>query len=1123
VVHRLEAAVAARGRDDIASAVRLPLGDDTTIDLAGLAVEAADVTGLISPEEVARLRGVRYTLPDAARDPSGRWRAVLARWRDAGHDLPMEVTVADALPLAEDDERSVPATVALVAAGVVAGHSHALDRLRCVVLEDGTRVTPPRAELRVLVTDDGGLASALGIAERLHPTYCDGTAAATTVLDWLRDTDALADTAADLPVLERLAFAGTIGDALPRTLTDPQVRALRDALEPLGQGDWQRLGQDIGAAIRLDTVVYDARGRAKKATASPRDAYLHKSIDRDPDSFAVAASTAPGLSWIAPRYSAVLRSRLGRAGLGAQRFLRLLGAETAPRLRPHPRLNHRYTEQRDGLHIDLGGAPPERAAALRDLQARWSLDDMESSDLDLVLQHIAADRKPTRRRQRAAALLAVLARAWPTLGEHAEVPAAQDYQGWQVRGSVRAWWLWSASSIAWLDNAAAAPTPPGRLRRRTSATLAVHGNDKAAFLHPAFAAARSDVLAALGVAGEPQTRELLRRLEQLRDSAGTDDSTASDAAIAYQALAERYGDRRKRPGHVAVATLRQVFSAGTGLILTNLGWRPPAETLRGEPVFGDLRPFVPQTPGADPLWTALQVRPPDLKDCVDVMRDLRGRPSESTDTQTIALDVLRLMVRLLAASPPEDRLAASMRRVPLVTSQGWVSGRPVYCVEDPSLAAGIGDRLPVWQPGGELRQFRSLLQPFRITELTAADVPLIEATDSYFDEGATSLLRDAADLLREDLARNDPETEHAATSAWESLASLEVRVADTLRVSLEQVTGRPETVRVGARLDLSAGALYLTDAEHLGRPLSGGRAIAGLFPGDQRLLSQAWLVAVTAAREGREAVRLRLASERAAAAQEENQQMVDARLRQLQKAVGDRTGFHAAPPASTRTSPAPGRTPGETAAESGVAQKDHVAAAPRRVLVDPMALELVNPQGELVPATVKPPATSKERAGGSRHSEGGLPVPKAGGAVPQQRSATRDYSDLDKETLGLNLVRWVLASDDQQIVDLRAQRRVGADAVDELRRFYELKVYAGQEPDEIVLQESEIRRAMTTPDYFVVVVSGVEGAHATPCVRVIVNPLGQLRMSERSQIHFAGVRQSQSLVFNTRPRTSPDT
>ena len=49
------------------------------------------------------------------------------------------------------------------------------------------------------------------------------------------------------------------------------------------------------------------------------------------------------------------------------------------------------------------------------------------------------------------------------------------------------------------------------------------------------------------------------------------------------------------------------------------------------------------------------------------------------------------------------------------------------------------------------------------------------------------------------------------------------------------------------------------------------------------------------------------------------------------------------------------------------------------------------------------------------------------------------------------LLRRVLGSDLDQIVDLRTQRGVGADAIDELKNYYELKVSAGSEPDQVTL------------------------------------------------------------------------
>jgi hypothetical protein len=95
---------------------------------------------------------------------------------------------------------------------------------------------------------------------------------------------------------------------------------------------------------------------------------------------------------------------------------------------------------------------------------------------------------------------------------------------------------------------------------------------------------------------------------------------------------------------------------------------------------------------------------------------------------------------------------------------------------------------------------------------------------------------------------------------------------------------------------------------------------------------------------------------------------------------------------------------------------------------------------------------------------------------------------------------------------------LGADAIDELRQYFELKVYAGAEPDHIVLEDSQIRRALATESFFLVVVSGLEGATASPKVRIIADPQSQLRMSENSQIRYSGVRQSTSLIYELRHR-----
>lgn len=133
------------------------------------------------------------------------------------------------------------------------------------------------------------------------------------------------------------------------------------------------------------------------------------------------------------------------------------------------------------------------------------------------------------------------------------------------------------------------------------------------------------------------------------------------------------------------------------------------------------------------------------------------------------------------------------------------------------------------------------------------------------------------------------------------------------------------------------------------------------------------------------------------------------------------------------------------------------------------------------------------------------------------------YTPEERERVGLELVRLVLAGEEKDIVDLRAQHNVGADAIDELDRFFELKVHGGEEPETIRLQESEIRRAMSTPNFFLVVVSHVEGLEARPKVRIIVDPVNQLRMVDSSSVMFTGVRGAEhSLVYDFVPGKDDD-
>ena len=64
----------------------------------------------------------------------------------------------------------------------------------------------------------------------------------------------------------------------------------------------------------------------------PASAYLPSEIEKERRGWSQAAGRTEGLTWIAPRYTDVLRESADVEDLKALKFLRLLGAEIAPRL-----------------------------------------------------------------------------------------------------------------------------------------------------------------------------------------------------------------------------------------------------------------------------------------------------------------------------------------------------------------------------------------------------------------------------------------------------------------------------------------------------------------------------------------------------------------------------------------------------------------------------------------------------------------------------------------------------------------------------------------------------------------------------------------------------------------------
>ena len=1110
-IDELENAIITQARQQVASQLSLTVSGQGEFRLAELAVEALPLEQILTVTETATLAGQPATLPFELRDQAGRWRTVLDDWRGAGGDIPDEVSVEQTLELVADETRPVNSAIKLVAAALEEGLNARLVELTCIIAQDGRHMVPPIGDSPTAVAaETTPLAEQLGVVTLLHPEHLDGGKAAETVLKWLRSCGALLEVSDNRDVVRRLATAGKAGRRISTPLTDHQVEALREAFEGMDLEDLRDLGPDIGRAIALEAYSYVAKGHRRQrmtTTARPADAYLPRAINREPDSFPIAASNAVGITWISNRYAKVLRSPSGREGIGAQRFLRLLGAEAAPRLRLHPMLERRYvSDTRRGLPASIAGGPRVRNQAMRDRRATYTLQDRDCPTLPAVTQDISRMRLKNARRKRASALLATFGRAWDRLySEFSEVESAHDNYGWQERGRMAAYWLLVASDVAWLDDESGTPRRPRELCVRTPGNVAIYGQDSPDYLHPSLYNPNwRTVLEALGVTGDPSRSELVTRLKGLRDTENegqwTLEEVKRETAVLYKALAQSLMSIGGRSG-IGVEQLRRDFQHGNGLIFTDLGWLPPQGVLAGPPIFGIYKAFAPSIADTGSLWRSLRLREPSLEDCLDVIRAIaRKRSAPGPDDEVVLLQTIRTLA-FHAEIGVTPRVRAKLRKLPLWTNRGWMRDRPVYATGDPILAAGLRNKIPLWEPGGELQQFGSLLNPLRVEEIPATSARVVEPDQAAEQEELSELFELSVHHLQEDLARNDPLLAKSIGVPWHILRDFKVYVHPSLLLEVSTGSGGEDVLhqcKVMARVDSDRGIVFVQSPEQLSRVDSGGRAIATLFEGDPRLVSLAWRAACDRAESGRQARSIELAEQRSRREQDKMESEIAARTTEVRERIAAAQQGQDRPRGPGRTGPGPSGGRGN--------RQSPPSLESTRVLVNPEALDIVNPKGRL--------ESSRHRTPRKTHGDRKLVEPKPGNGGPRSRSPIRLYTDSEKERVGLELLRKLLSSDVEEIVDIRAQHGVGADAIDKLNNFYELKVSAGAEPDYVSMTAAEVKRARTTPGFFLVVISGIEGVDAQPKARVIVDPLRQLLPTSSGSITLSGVRNATSLAYD---------
>jgi hypothetical protein len=134
-------------------------------------------------------------------------------------------------------------------------------------------------------------------------------------------------------------------------------------------------------------------------------------------------------------------------------------------------------------------------------------------------------------------------------------------------------------------------------------------------------------------------------------------------------------------------------------------------------------------------------------------------------------------------------------------------------------------------------------------------------------------------------------------------------------------------------------------------------------------------------------------------------------------------------------------------------------------------------------------------------------------AEPVSRAAPRSYTDQELETVATDVLRRVLLTAGRSGDDFRALRRLGADVVDDVGRFFEIKASYGNGGDAISLTAHEAKRAQIAKpgEFFLAIVTGLEKGYQTQ-VRIIPDPLENLDWGEDGNLTLTGIRRSGIVV-----------
>jgi len=1065
--------------------------------LGALVYEVAALDGLLEIPEQRRLRPGAVFLATEQRDHNQRWRRVLAEIRG-----PLQISVEAALELLDDQtiEKEPAWFIAIADAAINAELVDQLVRKPSVVLADGRRIVPPAAtEPRTLVrrSQRNALGARLGATLPMHRCYGEDDAG--SVVKTFRSLRILLDDCIDGPDLLGVLARRRSRESPRVRVDDDDLLVLRDLLERIAEETRRKLGARIGENLELRCSSFDEGGVRLATWASPSVAYLPARLDRERYTFQKAAAGTPGLTWLNDDYDKLLKRAEGRQALGARRLLTLLGATSFPRLvSPPNERSHWSRDPRPASGYWEIHRPRQQTIAISTLAnsgKRCLLDDRWSPDLDAVIRNLGAENDRKRRRERATNLLGNLARGWDRhFAPHATASAVYGDNGyWTDAQDVVATWLARAAEKEWLPNGRGTLCAPGTLALRTEVNRQVYGRNQAAYLTRVDdQIARSPVLAALGVRRGPTVDELIETLKALSRRA-LDANVVSEVRSIYALLAhECPAGSSGTLGGLTRRQARDVF-ARSRLVLADEAWHAPAEVFKGTPVFGARRCFVDRGVLVDRLWDFLGVPAPTPADYLDVLREIsNGGPLTDAD-RPVVMESLRALAATLTSLSTARR--TQLRRLPLWTAAGWTTKRPLFACDDDVLAEAARGTIPIWDVElKDLDALSALLQVLKVDRISWADFVPCELNASAVTRGQDigPTFAGAVAHLKDELARGDQALHDSIAVPWRQLMTASVLIAPNLE--LEAALGETGPVRVPAEAYVirdPTPVVVARDSGRIGDPDAGGRAIAALFRGDRQKLAWAWSAMWARARSGAPTRNLTLSSDHEADPDADYERLTALQGQaSARRAAGARK--HTKPPKPTKAT-----------------IKLKTAPLKDLGLYEPDDGTIIN-HGQSNSSILFPPA--RQQTTPKARAEAGRAASSERGNAQGSRTVPAPVGD--REQLAFDVVRKALQLGSAELADLRARRGIGADAVDELRQLYEIKMASSSEmPNEIWLTRSEAEAAELDDDFFLAVVSGLTDDGGELRVRFIFNPLSRLGVRLTDGATLVGVNEVEGLEY----------